>query len=238
MRFLTPSTWATGRLWALVGLCTLTAFSAHAADTTPAQQQARWTAEAEAAFARMPVACFIAVQDARILGFACHDATHRNFFGPEGVLESARGRGLGDVHAGAGLAGSNTGVYLGVSNNDYGRLNILKDQSLNGPVDPASDLDKFVSLGIDTRPGPVLGMPLIEQDCIAWLECRRIPEPHTEQAYDTCFAEVVAAAADPRAFADGRWVVRDGKPGLPTLHHLGAGLFAHTSGTLQARRRI
>jgi GNAT superfamily N-acetyltransferase len=55
----------------------------------------RWTAEAEAAFARMPVACFIAVQDARILGFACHDATHRNFFGPEGVLESARGRGLG-----------------------------------------------------------------------------------------------------------------------------------------------
>ena len=55
----------------------------------------RWAAETEAAFSRMPVACFIAVQEARILGFACYDATHRNFFGPEGVLESARGRGLG-----------------------------------------------------------------------------------------------------------------------------------------------
>ena len=33
------------------------------------------------------------------------------------------------------------------NNNDYGRLNILKDQSLNGPVNPASDLDKIVSMG-------------------------------------------------------------------------------------------
>ena len=30
----------------------------------------------------------------------------------------------------------------------------------------------------------------------AWLECRRLDEPHTEAAYDTCFAEVVAAAGD------------------------------------------
>jgi 2',3'-cyclic-nucleotide 2'-phosphodiesterase (5'-nucleotidase family) len=43
-----------------------------------------------------------------------------------------------------GLAG---GFTPSTSNNDYGRLNILKDQSLNGPVDPASDLDKIVSMG-------------------------------------------------------------------------------------------
>ena len=48
MRLLPPSTWATGRLWALVGLCTLTAFSAHAADTTPAPQLSHWTAQAGA----------------------------------------------------------------------------------------------------------------------------------------------------------------------------------------------
>ncbi|PUE50375.1 cytochrome C [Limnohabitans sp. 2KL-1] len=48
MRLLPPSTWATGRLWALVGLCTLPAFSAHAADTTAAQQLSHWTAQAGA----------------------------------------------------------------------------------------------------------------------------------------------------------------------------------------------
>jgi 2',3'-cyclic-nucleotide 2'-phosphodiesterase/3'-nucleotidase/5'-nucleotidase len=31
--------------------------------------------------------------------------------------------------------------------NDFGRLNILKDQSLNGPVSTASDIDKIVSMG-------------------------------------------------------------------------------------------
>lgn len=55
----------------------------------------RWVAETEAACLRLPVACFIAVQETRILGFACYDATHRNFFGPEGVVEPERGRGLG-----------------------------------------------------------------------------------------------------------------------------------------------
>lgn len=39
------------------------------------------------------------------------------------------------------------GFTPSTSNNDFGRLNILKDQSLNGPVDPASDLDKIVSMG-------------------------------------------------------------------------------------------
>ena len=39
------------------------------------------------------------------------------------------------------------GFTPSTNNNDYGRLNILKDQSLNGPVDPASDLDKIVSMG-------------------------------------------------------------------------------------------
>ena len=31
--------------------------------------------------------------------------------------------------------------------------------------------------------------------CVAWLECRLIPERHTEAAYDTCFGEVVSAQA-------------------------------------------
>ncbi|MES2657350.1 MAG: 5'-nucleotidase C-terminal domain-containing protein [Verrucomicrobiota bacterium] len=39
------------------------------------------------------------------------------------------------------------GFTPSTNNNDFGRLNILKDQSLNGPVSPASDLDKIVSMG-------------------------------------------------------------------------------------------
>jgi GNAT superfamily N-acetyltransferase len=51
--------------------------------------------EVVAAFAQVPVACFIAVRDGAVLGFACHDVTCRNFFGPEGVAENERGRGIG-----------------------------------------------------------------------------------------------------------------------------------------------
>jgi GNAT superfamily N-acetyltransferase len=54
-----------------------------------------WADEADAAFARSPVTCHIAVDGQRLLGFACHDATLRGFFGPTGVLESERGRGIG-----------------------------------------------------------------------------------------------------------------------------------------------
>jgi 2',3'-cyclic-nucleotide 2'-phosphodiesterase (5'-nucleotidase family) len=40
------------------------------------------------------------------------------------------------------------GFAPSTSNSDYGRLNVLKDQILNGPVsDPASRIDKIVSLG-------------------------------------------------------------------------------------------
>jgi predicted N-acetyltransferase YhbS len=52
-------------------------------------------AEVEIAYGRLPIACFIAVRDQRIAGFACYDATARNFFGPEAVVEDERGRGLG-----------------------------------------------------------------------------------------------------------------------------------------------
>ena len=56
---------------------------------------AGWAAEVETAFCRVPVSCFIAVRGAALLGFACHDATCRNFFGPTAVLEHERRRGLG-----------------------------------------------------------------------------------------------------------------------------------------------
>ena len=95
--------------------------------------------------------------------------------------------------------------------------------------------DKFERYGLLDRPGPVLGQPVIEAGCSAWLECRLIPERHTEEAYDTCFVEVVAAAADARVFSGGRWSFNEENAELRTLHHLGAGAFAVAGQVVRAR---
>lgn len=95
------------------------------------------------------------------------------------------------------------------------------------------EVDKFARHGLQATPGPVLGLPLVA-GCVAWLELRRIPEPHAEAAYDTVFGEVVSAQADARVFAGGRWSFRDDNAELHTLHHLGGGVFAVPSRTVTA----
>ena len=97
------------------------------------------------------------------------------------------------------------------------------------------DGDKFSRYGIDAMAGPALGVPLIETGCAAWLECRLIPEAHAQEAYDTCFGEVLAAAADTRLFDHGRWSFREDNTALQTIHHLGAGNFVQAGRTLSAR---
>jgi GNAT superfamily N-acetyltransferase len=54
-----------------------------------------WASETEVAFSRQPVSCFIAIQQKNIAGFACHDATCPNFFGPTGVDPKAQKNGIG-----------------------------------------------------------------------------------------------------------------------------------------------
>lgn len=54
-----------------------------------------WVGETEAALASSPSHCIIAVKDHQVVGFACWDATIRNFFGPTGVSECCRGTGIG-----------------------------------------------------------------------------------------------------------------------------------------------
>jgi GNAT superfamily N-acetyltransferase len=55
----------------------------------------RWASECEISLSHQPSGCFLATQEGQIIGFACHDATCRNFFGPTGVSEPYRGRGVG-----------------------------------------------------------------------------------------------------------------------------------------------
>ena len=59
-----------------------------------------WAAECDAAFARAPLACFVAAErnadeTQTLIGFACYEATCRNFFGPELVHPDRCGRGIG-----------------------------------------------------------------------------------------------------------------------------------------------
>ncbi len=82
--------------------------------------------------------------------------------------------------------------------------------------------DKFTHCGLQTFAADVISAPLVE-GCVAWLECKLIPEPHNQQAYDLLIAEVVAAHADPRVFAEGRWCFDD--DALRTLHYAAGGTF-------------
>lgn len=83
------------------------------------------------------------------------------------------------------------------------------------------DEDKFNCYGIPVIHGPELGLPVIEEKCLAWMECRLLPVTSAAEKYDTLFGEVVSAAADERAFVSGRWQFDGDK--LNTLHHLGPG---------------
>lgn len=89
---------------------------------------------------------------------------------------------------------------------------------LNGSPD-----NKFDVFGIPTFPASTISAPLVE-GCVAWLECRIIPELHIQNAYDLFVAEVLAAHADSRVFADGRWHF-EGHDALRTIHHVAGGAF-------------
>jgi hypothetical protein len=54
-----------------------------------------WASECDVAFSIQPVSCYIAIKQGVLIGFACYDATYKNFFGPTGVLESERKLGAG-----------------------------------------------------------------------------------------------------------------------------------------------
>jgi predicted N-acetyltransferase YhbS len=54
-----------------------------------------WADEISAGFARQPVTVFVALRAGRLKGFAAYECTRKNFFGPTGVVEDERGRGLG-----------------------------------------------------------------------------------------------------------------------------------------------
>jgi GNAT superfamily N-acetyltransferase len=70
-----------------------------------------WVSEVEMAMSQHPVTCWIAVRGNDLLGFACHDASMKGFFGPTGVGEAARGQGIGEALLIATLRGMREAGY-------------------------------------------------------------------------------------------------------------------------------
>lgn len=95
--------------------------------------------------------------------------------------------------------------------------------------------DKFAAFGIGEARARVLQAPIVP-GCLAYLECRVIPEEQVQRRYDLFIAEVVAAYADSRAFSNGRWHFPDEQ--LRTLHYAGGGTFYPTGEPFQVERRL
>ncbi|MDT7688058.1 MAG: hypothetical protein QOJ70_2098 [Acidobacteriota bacterium] len=64
-----------------------------------------WADEISVGFSHQPVTVFVALREGRLAGFAAYECTRKNFFGPTGVVERERGRGLGRALLLASLRG-------------------------------------------------------------------------------------------------------------------------------------
>lgn len=73
--------------------------------------EATWVSECETAFAGLPVTAWITTRGEMLLGFACHDATAKGFFGPTAVAEAERGKGIGEALLFATLRGMREAGY-------------------------------------------------------------------------------------------------------------------------------
>lgn len=56
-----------------------------------------WAAEVSQAVSREPIGCHVARRGDAWVGFACHGANRREWFGPMGTALSERGQGVGAV---------------------------------------------------------------------------------------------------------------------------------------------
>jgi len=54
-----------------------------------------WASETDVAYSNHPVSCWIATHEEQCVGFACFNATAKAVFGPTGVDETYRGKGIG-----------------------------------------------------------------------------------------------------------------------------------------------
>ena len=54
-----------------------------------------WADEISVGYANKPTSVYLAIRDRVVVGFGAYECTNRGFFGPTGVAESERGKGVG-----------------------------------------------------------------------------------------------------------------------------------------------
>ena len=64
-----------------------------------------WADEISVGYARQPVSVYIAIEDGKVVGFAGYECTRRGYFGPTGVAQAERGKGIGKALLIASLHG-------------------------------------------------------------------------------------------------------------------------------------
>src|SRR5213594_2024802 len=99
-----------------------------------------WADEISVGFANKPVTVFIATRDTRVIGFAGYECTRKAFFGPTGVAENERGRGIGKALLMASLWGLRELGYV------YGIIGAA------GPVDFYKEAVGAIEI-LDSEPG-------------------------------------------------------------------------------------
>ncbi|OYQ39208.1 flavin reductase [Rhodoferax sp. TH121] len=93
-----------------------------------------------------------------------------------------------------------------------------------GSDSAASAPDKLQRHGIQLFQPEGCDVPLV-QDCVGWLLCKLVPEPHNQQTYDLFIGEVTQAWADARVFVNGHWEFDKAPDDLRTLHYVAGGQF-------------
>jgi flavin reductase (DIM6/NTAB) family NADH-FMN oxidoreductase RutF len=94
------------------------------------------------------------------------------------------------------------------------------------------EVDKFETCNVDRLPASKVEAPLID-GCVAWLECKVIPEPHNQKSYDLFLGEVIAAWADAAVFNNGRWTFKD--EDQRTIHYIAGGSFFTTGDSFEVK---
>lgn len=106
----------------------------------------------------------------------------------------------------------------------------IADQVLAAGSMSGHDGDKFARSSLGTFTAARVAAPLI-RDCVAWLECKVIPEAANQRRFDLFIAEVVAAWADPAVFSGGRWHFPDSDS--RTIHYQAGGAFFETGDSFE-----
>ena len=104
-----------------------------------------WADEISVGFANKPVTVYIATSEGRVIGFAGYECTRKAFFGPTGIAEDERGRGIGKALLIASLWGLRELGYVYGIIGGAGPVEFYRD-AVRAIVIPETDPGIYVDL--------------------------------------------------------------------------------------------